>query len=182
MPFSGAGTDASIRTLQHVPLDSGGFGFFVSKRACIYLVAGKIEGSYGKAARLTHRNPHPASVGWGSSSTELDNCIRENKDTETREEAEEAFVSGYEPTGDEGYGEIGCIIRLLNTTPNPKIWHGFCFDGEFLYYPSRFPESPTDRAKIPTTADIEESLRCFVNATTVDITEDFVYDFADDDC
>ena len=67
MSFPGAGTDASIRILQHVPLDSGGFGFFVSKRACIYLVAGKIEGSYGKAARLTHRNPHPASAGWGNS-------------------------------------------------------------------------------------------------------------------
>lgn len=114
--------------------------------------------------------------------TELDNYIRENKDIETQEEAEEAFVSGYEPTDDEGYGEIGCIVRLLNASPNPKIWHGFCFDGEFLYYPARFPESPTDRAKIPTEADIEESIRCFVNATTVDITEDFVYDFADDDC
>lgn len=113
---------------------------------------------------------------------ELDNYIQENKDTETQEETEEAFVSGYEPTGDEGYGEIGCIVRMLNTSPNPKIWHGFCYDGEFLYYPSRFPESPTDRAKIPTTADIEESVRCFVNATTVDVTEDFVYGFADDDC
>ena len=68
MSFPGAGTDASIRILQHVPLDSGGFGFFVSKRACIYLVAGKTEGSYGKAARLTHRNPRLTSVSWGSSS------------------------------------------------------------------------------------------------------------------
>ena len=77
MSFPGAGADASIRTLQHVPLDSGGFGFFVSKRACIYLVAGKIEGSYGKAARLTHRNPHPASAGWGSSSRcSMVFCIR----------------------------------------------------------------------------------------------------------
>ena len=67
MPLSGAGTDASIRILQHVPLDSGDFGFFVSKRACIYLVAGKIEGSYGDAARLTHRNPQLTSVSWGSS-------------------------------------------------------------------------------------------------------------------
>ena len=50
-----------------------------------------------------------------------------------------------------------------------------------MYYPSRFPESPADRAKIPTTADIKESLRCFVNATTVDVTENFVYDFVDDD-
>lgn len=130
----------------------------------------------GAVAKLTRK------YGDESFRTELDNYIQENKDTETRVEAEEAFVSGYEPTGDEGYGEIGCIVRLLNTSPNPKIWHGFCFDGEFLYYPFRFPESPTDRAKIPTTADIEESLRCFVNATTVDITEDFVYDFADDDC
>lgn len=111
---------------------------------------------------------------------ELDDYIRENKDTETQEEAEEAFVSDYEPIDDEGFGDIGCIVRLLNTTPNTKIWHGFCFDGEFLYYPASFPESPTDRAKIPTTADIEESVRCFVNATTVDVTEDFVYDFADD--
>ena len=114
--------------------------------------------------------------------TELDDYIRENKDTETQEEAEEAFVSGYEPTGDEGYGEIGCIVRLLSTTPNPKIWHGFRFDGEFLYYPSRFPESPTDRAKIPTETDIEESIRCLINSATTDSDLEFDYGFADDDC
>lgn len=135
----------------------------------------KLNFRKGAVAKLIRR------YGDESFRTELDNYIQKNKNTETQEEAEEAFASDYEPIDDEGYGEIGCIIRLLNTTSNPKIWHGFCFDGEFLYYPSRFPESPADRAKIPTTADIKESLQCFVNATTVDVTEDFVYDFVDDD-
>lgn len=117
---------------------------------------------------------------------ELNNYLADNADSGTpKEELEEEFISeeAAEDNGPyEGSGEIGCIVRMLNTSPNPKIWHGFCYDGEFLYYPSRFPESPTDRAKIPTLADIEESIRCFVNATTVDVTEEFVYDFADDDC
>ena len=116
---------------------------------------------------------------------ELDDYLVDNADSGTKEELEEEFVSEEAAKDNdpyEGSGEIGCIVRLLNTSPNPKIWHGFCFDGEFLYYPSRFPKSPTDRAKIPTLADIEESIRCLINPTTTDSDQEFVYDFADDDC
>ena len=116
---------------------------------------------------------------------ELATYLTDNADSGTKEELEDEFISEEAASDNgpyEGSGEIGCIVRLLNTSPNPKIWRGFRFDGEFLYYPSRFPESPTDIANIPTIADIEASIRCFVNATTVDVTEDFVYDFADDDC
>ena len=147
---------------------------------------------YGYGIHTTNLNFRKGAVAklirkYGDSAyrKELDDYLADNADSGTKEELEEEFVSEEAAKDNdpyEGCGEIGCIVRLLNTSPNPKIWHGFCFDGEFLYYPSRFPESPTDRAKIPTTVDIEESLRCFVNATTVDITEDFVYGFADDDC
>lgn len=117
---------------------------------------------------------------------ELDDYLADNADSgASKEELEEEFISeeAAEDNGPyEGSGEIGCIVRMLNTSPNPKIWHGFCFDGEFLYYPSRFPESPTDRAKIPTEADIEESIRCLINSETTDSDLEFDYDFANDDC
>lgn len=112
---------------------------------------------------------------------EFDEYIEECDEETNKIEAEEAFVSEYKPMEDEGYGEIGCIIRLLNSSPNPEILHGFLYDGEFLYYPARLPDSPLERTKLPTTREIKNTIWRFVNATTVDVTEDFVYDFAGDD-
>lgn len=112
----------------------------------------------------------------------LDDYISESSESEVkepREKLEEEFALNYEPEADEGYGYLGCIIRLLNTSPDSKIRHGFKFDGEFLYYPARFPNSTEDRS-VPTETDIEKSIRCLVNGTTVDVSAEFVYDFADD--